>query len=818
MSATFTPEIRSDLVGKVEQFLRSGTPVSEVVDGLSKHLQQNLGVSDSINQTSAILNEAATKADPLPEVPAFLKNIPNWVRWRLETGDSGKPTKVPYRIDGRKAASTRPEDWTDYRTAVFGSKIDQTQGVGFVVNGGIVGFDLDGCRDPKTERLAPWAESIVDMLDSYTEVTPSQTGVRVWVRGTLPGTDKVFNLDPAVGFGAKVKIEVFTDERYFTVTGQSLFEHPGDVEERDLTEVYQLCHDTRSQHPAPNKSKSAPATTSDGKQSVPVVQTGFFGTDKLSVLMNGIVKSTQPFVIDDGRGNSVEYPSHSEADMALATVLALEYGDNPETIDAEFRKSPLYRDKWVNREDYRDETIAKAIKSAGEIQSKSQQQMVITAPAQAQAAAEIAVAANTAALAAAPATISYSEEIIPPFDSSVITGIYKKIVDFVCRGTTIPPQFAFLAAKVFIGAKMAGKVTFENLADNSCYYGAAIAETGTGKGLAWKRSIESLFNVKGILDSGVEIINSSDSGAGLKDTFLDLPDGRPLICYIDEVTSLGHKGGDKKQPEIVDAIIELANSSSISRVLAKKKNQKANRTKNDAHLSLYMCGQNGEVFMSSFAGRTKLGLYDRFYPECSEPVEAGDLPEISQGDAFRLLEEINKLQFSGRMTMTAETKQKLTDYWKSQPEKVRKKPRFKTYLTLDMYMAAFGRGQMVAEPQDLDVAMKIFERQLIIRNVHFAEEVPDKIGLYLGKLKIMTEQMRRRLNAGEPIVQVAKSLRDLQTDTRAYANNELHIFNQAWSNWKGQMAITRVQAANGHSYDKFVPVPNENETWAPPPQ
>jgi len=692
------------------------------------------------------MQKVAEFVDPLPNVPAFLKNIPNWIRWRLETGDNGKPAKVPYRVDGRKAASTRAEDWSEYRIAVTGTPIDQTQGVGFVVNGGIVGFDLDGCRDPKTEKLAPWAESIVDMLDSYTEVTPSQTGVRVWVRGTVPGTDKVFNLDPAVGFGDKVKIEVFTDDRYFTVTGEPLFNESVDVEERDLTAVYKLCHDTRSQHPAPTKSKSASATAvgPGGKQSVPVVQTGFFGTDKLSVLMKGEIKSTEPFVIDDGVGNSITYASHSEADMALATVLALEHGDNSELIDAEFRKSPLCRDKWVNREDYRDETIAKAIKSAGEIKSKTSGQMSIAAQAPAQAPVP---------------TVPYSEEVIPPFDPTVITGVYKKIVDLVCRGTTIPPQFVFLASKVFLGARMANAMRFENLEDNSCYYGAAIAETGTGKGLAWKRVLNNLFRATGILDCGVKIINSADSGAGLKDAFFEPPEYQPIVCYIDEVTSLGHKGGDKKQPEIVDAIIELANSSSISRVKAKRKGEKTNVTTDHAHLSLYMCGQNGEVFMSSFAGRTKLGLYDRFYPEYSEPVEGGDLPEIQPGEAYRLLEEINKLKFSGQMTMTPETKQKLSDYWKSQPEKVRKKPRFKTYLTLDMYMAAFGRGQMTAGPEDLDVAITIFERQLIIRNAHFTEEVPDRIGLYLGNLKIMTEQMRRQLNAGEPIAQVAKSLR-----------------------------------------------------------
>jgi hypothetical protein len=445
----------------------------------------------------------------------------------------------------------------------------------------------------------------------------------------------------------------------------------------------------------------------------------------------------------------------------------------------------------------------------------------------AQNSGQMVVVAQTIPISAAtvPVQVAQDADIIPAFDSSVITGIYKKIVDLVCLGTTIPPQFAFLAAKVFIGARMAsqsvngevGRMKFENLEDNSCYYGAPIAETGTGKGLAWKRMM-SVFKINGILNCGVKIINSADSGAGLRDVFFEPPENQPVICYIDEVTSLGHKGGDKKQPEIVDAIIELANSSGISRVKAKQKGQKVNLTTDNAHLALYMCGQNGEVFMSSFAGRTALGLYDRFYPEYSEPVEAGDLPEISQADAALLLDELYKMNFTGRMTMAPETKLRLDEFWKSQSAEVRKKPRLKTYLSLDMYMSAWGRGRMIAELEDLNAAIKIFERQLIIRRIHFTVEVPDKIGLYLGKLKTITEQMRRRLKAGDQIGQVARSLRDLQTETRAYANNELHIFDRAWSSWKGQMAVTKVPAANGHLYDKFIPVPNEDETWAPPPQ
>ena len=139
-----------------------------------------------------------------------------------------------------KAASTRPEDWADYKSVVEqvmrDGGITENRGIGRVIQKDerIVGVDLDGCRDPQTGAIAQWAEDLVESLNSYCEITPSQTGIRIWVVGDLPAGDKVFNLDPAVGFGSKVKIEIFTDARYFTVTGQSIYDSP--LAERDLTE------------------------------------------------------------------------------------------------------------------------------------------------------------------------------------------------------------------------------------------------------------------------------------------------------------------------------------------------------------------------------------------------------------------------------------------------------------------------------------------------------------------------------------------------------------------------------------------------------
>jgi hypothetical protein len=114
---------------------------------------------------------------------------------------------------------------------------------------------------------------------------------------------------------------------------------------------------------ATTKSESTTSGAS-GVPSVKIKQAGTVITTKLAILMNGTIKSQTPFVIEDARGASLEFPSQSEADLSLATCLALEHGDDAALIASEFGKSPLaVRDKW-KRDDYRNGTISRAIKSA----------------------------------------------------------------------------------------------------------------------------------------------------------------------------------------------------------------------------------------------------------------------------------------------------------------------------------------------------------------------------------------------------------------------------------------------------------------------
>ncbi len=125
------------------------------------------------------------QVDATPRVPAALHPLLNerrFVVWRWEERD-GKRTKVPYRPGGRRAhASTSdPATWGTFQDAAASAPPLSEGGIGLVLTDHptLCAFDLDDCRDPVTGQLAPWANHLVDAAGSYTEVTPSGTGLRI---------------------------------------------------------------------------------------------------------------------------------------------------------------------------------------------------------------------------------------------------------------------------------------------------------------------------------------------------------------------------------------------------------------------------------------------------------------------------------------------------------------------------------------------------------------------------------------------------------------------------------------------------------------
>jgi hypothetical protein len=151
----------------------------------------------------------------------------------LGTDKDGNPRfdKPPLKLSGDRlvgASHSNPADWTTYTDAcaIVAHAIDGAEAAGFVFHDSdpYSGVDFDGCRDPETGAIAEWAKVWIDRLNSYTEISVSGTGVKVWVRGKLPKAI-IHKLGEHKG------IEIYSRQRYFWMTGNRLASTPATINE-----------------------------------------------------------------------------------------------------------------------------------------------------------------------------------------------------------------------------------------------------------------------------------------------------------------------------------------------------------------------------------------------------------------------------------------------------------------------------------------------------------------------------------------------------------------------------------------------------------
>jgi hypothetical protein len=232
-----------------------------------------------------------------------------------------------------------------------------------------------------------------------------------------------------------------------------------------------------------------------------------------------------------------------------------------------------------------------------------------------------------------------------------------------------------------------------------------------------------------------------------------------------------------------------------------------------------MCGQNKSVFSEALVGRTETGGYDRLTPEYGVPQETGDLPEISAAEmvklrmAFEELVYANHSECDNTMSFDEDVKVNLDEYWETLPLPVRRKARWKQGLMVDCYLSAFGEGRMVVEQGDMDIATKIFERQLVIRQVFFGMSAPDRVGYYIRRVKDLLEKMMQLLKAGMPEEQVALSCVDFTTKTGAYKKNEEGWFQKAWGLCDEYVREIEIKNSRGQKYKKYLPSPRRKSSW-----
>jgi putative DNA primase/helicase len=297
----------------------------------------------------------------LDGIPAELRAIPHWVVWKWEERE-GKQTKVPYSPrTGKHARVNAPKTWSTFAEAVEAYRKGGYAGLGFVFRrvdpagndgrqdaGGVpplVGIDLDKCRNPETGEITPEAQKIVKRINSYTEVSPSDTGLHIWVVGCLPP-----------GGRRKDHFEMYDQGRFFCVTGHHFPNTPTTIEERteQLTALHKKVFSSRNARFKSNGTRpggnSAAALTLDDSQILEKVMKAKNG-DTFRHLWEG--------------DTSLHGGDDSRADLAFCNYLAF-YTKDPTQIDRIFHQSGLWREKWDKKHygdgrTYGEGTIAAAI-------------------------------------------------------------------------------------------------------------------------------------------------------------------------------------------------------------------------------------------------------------------------------------------------------------------------------------------------------------------------------------------------------------------------------------------------------------------------
>ena len=266
---------------------------------------------------------------------------------------NGRPSfnKAPRGLRGFLISKKVPNEWATFSQVSEAFDPQVHTGVGVLLNAtdGIVGIDLDDVADLK-KQYPDLEHMLRKAIGSgiYCEKSPSSTGLRLFVSANLPGRGQ------HVG-----GIELYSDVAFLTVTGQTLWA-TGDVIEGQWL-VDELLHLINR----PGGSQRSICTTKTGEESAPieagmVLELSEWAAKYACQLWEGRWDKPRNSIAEK------EYPSQSEADMALVGRLAREAAQRgcsevalADTIFDTFVLSGLYREE--KRTQIQRYAISKAI-------------------------------------------------------------------------------------------------------------------------------------------------------------------------------------------------------------------------------------------------------------------------------------------------------------------------------------------------------------------------------------------------------------------------------------------------------------------------
>lgn len=310
-----------------------------------------------------------------------LKSLRHWVCYIFIDKENGKQSKMPINPNDNDnnndkkqgASASNHSTWGSYDEAKTAVRTYGLAGVGFEFGEqfqGYVGIDLDNVV-LQDGTLKPFAQDIVNTLNSYTEYSPSGKGLHIICKADIGMENwgygsNVSHRNDNIGF------EMYDSKRFFTIT-EKIYGKAKSVENRtaQLKSVYEKYL---------HKNKSSSVNTA---QNITPTSTPINTTPSMPPSPNPVANNVNVFTEDQDlwyrmfqsqkgqkiialfNGDTSGYDNDdSRADLALCSYLAYWTGDDTVRMDRMFRQSRLMRPKWTqgNNPTYGERTIQTAIR------------------------------------------------------------------------------------------------------------------------------------------------------------------------------------------------------------------------------------------------------------------------------------------------------------------------------------------------------------------------------------------------------------------------------------------------------------------------
>jgi putative DNA primase/helicase len=256
-----------------------------------------------------------------------------FVVWKHQEID-GKPHKPPYSPRYHKLADTsKPASWGTLDQSLKALATGNYNGIGFVFtkDDPYSMIDLDHCVG-NNRSIDTWAQSIIDMLATYTEYSP-RDGIHLITETHIPGS------------GRKIgSVEMYSTNHFMTITTHRVPGTPATIEKRqnEHTTLYLALVPEPLQSMQKN-TRGAVLPPTWEQTPDPYDAADHQVIDRAIQAANG-ERFARYWHGDESlwQGREAERRSKSEADYVLVLYLLSWTGDNVEQVKRLFQKSGLY--------------------------------------------------------------------------------------------------------------------------------------------------------------------------------------------------------------------------------------------------------------------------------------------------------------------------------------------------------------------------------------------------------------------------------------------------------------------------------------------